>query len=344
MVVRFGNRYRSGTEVLCIVDKSGNILSMLEGLVMVDAMLIKQYTITGDNGNITIEQIVPDAAVPSLSYENTTIFPGNIVSTNYTVNEGKFVVSSRKTGAERSFNRTRMSKNEKIRFDEIVDFLNYKGEKCRQEEAIYLREAYPDSLGMWIVNSYFMNGVLYMEAKCSDKNLEKREGKAVFYHYNGNVMATGKFSDGKRYGIWRDYDRSGNLRAEVAMKNNMKEGSCTYYHANGSVFGKVNYVNDKEEGESRWYYESGQLSEIATYKEGGEIIRKINYDENGNIIKEAEKDRNAEYLDVKNITPSNLRCSEKKELYYFSSLFVKTAALIILNMFHQVNLCLIKKH
>ncbi len=111
VIVRFGDLYQSRTEVLCIVDKSGNILSTLEGLVMVNAMLIKQYSITGDNGNITIEQIVPDAAVPSLSFKDVTIFPGNIVSTSYTVNAGKFVVSSKKTSAERSFYQKRMSEN-----------------------------------------------------------------------------------------------------------------------------------------------------------------------------------------------------------------------------------------
>ncbi|MDD6210494.1 MAG: TonB family protein [Bacteroidales bacterium] len=181
--------------------------------------------------------------------------------------------------------------------DTITSYYNSKWEECPEERALYYRKAYPDpdSPGMWIVKDYHKNGQLQMTGQYSDKKLKKQQGKAIFYHYNGNVASEGQYLNNKKVGIWKYYFLKGPLRGEGNVVDDKREGIWTFYHQNGSVFGKENFKKDKAEGESKWYYESGKISEIAIYK-NGTVIDKTNFEEDGNILETAEEDSNASFI------------------------------------------------
>ena len=179
--------------------------------------------------------------------------------------------------------------------DKRTDYFNIEWKKCSKELAVYYRKVYQDSSKMWIVKDYYMNGVLQMEGKFSDRKLKTQQGTAVYYHFNGRISSTGQFLDNKKIGFWKDYFSNGNLTAEGNMLNGENDSVWTYYHLNGAIMGKKNFINGKAEGESKWYYESGSICEIAIY-EHDEIMSKINYDENGSVVESVEEDCDVEYL------------------------------------------------
>ena len=109
VIVSFGDVYNDRTDVLCLVDKNGNILSTLEGMVIVNSVKVKEYSITGADGIVYISQVVPSTSTPSLSFEGFPNFSGNAVIYTYYVTGGQFVKNSTNTGQEKTFTKSRMS-------------------------------------------------------------------------------------------------------------------------------------------------------------------------------------------------------------------------------------------
>ena len=179
--------------------------------------------------------------------------------------------------------------------DTITTYFNRNWKKCDKDFANFYRKAYPDSLGMWIVKDYHMNGQLQMFGKYSDKRLKKQQGTAIFYYYNGNVAQIGQYLDNKMIGYWKEYSTYGQISAEGKKTNDKNDSIWTYYDLDGRLFGTKNYIKGKADGVSTWYYESGRVCEVMTYK-NDKTVSKVNYDENGNIIKVVEKDCNVEFI------------------------------------------------
>ena len=107
VVVTFGDLYRNRTDVICIVNSAGTILSTLEGLVIVDGMTVKSYTIT-PSGQVHIYQVVPSSTTP-LRFQDVTSFPGNLTNTIHSISGSSFSSGTFVNSVPKTFTRSLLS-------------------------------------------------------------------------------------------------------------------------------------------------------------------------------------------------------------------------------------------
>ena len=79
----------------------------------------------------------------------------------------------------------------------------------------------------------------------------KAEFKQFFYE-DGKISSEGYFVDGQPEGVWKNYDRHGNLISHGARKNLKLFGLWTFYQ-NGKKVSEICYENDRKNGPSVYY-------------------------------------------------------------------------------------------
>lgn len=99
------------TDILCLVDKNGNILSTLEGMVAGKGMTVKQYRIT-ENGTIHISRVVPSSST-SLRFEDVTSFTGIVETVSYSIANNKFTGMAGSGTATKTFTKELLSDQSK---------------------------------------------------------------------------------------------------------------------------------------------------------------------------------------------------------------------------------------
>jgi hypothetical protein len=102
VVVTFGDLDNNRTDVLCLVNSSGTILRTIEGMVIVDGMLMKDYRLV--SGQVEIRQVVPSSST-SLLFDNVTSFTGNVVTTVYSIASSSFDQLRTSTSGAKTFTR-----------------------------------------------------------------------------------------------------------------------------------------------------------------------------------------------------------------------------------------------
>ncbi len=108
VVVSFGGATEWRTDVLCVVDKEGNVLSTLEGLVTVADITVKQYRITENGSTIYVSQVKPSSST-SLSFDNVTSFQGYVETVTYGIKDGKFFSITGSTSSTKTFTKELLS-------------------------------------------------------------------------------------------------------------------------------------------------------------------------------------------------------------------------------------------
>ena len=107
------------------------------------------------------------------------------------------------------------------------------------------------------------------------EDLVKREGliykKFTEVPFTGKVTKgkeQGNFKNGKRVGVWVEYNKDGRLWREVTYKNGKKVTWVQYkYHSNGQLRTKETYKDGKFDGPWVRYYDNGQLELKGTFKD-----------------------------------------------------------------------------
>ena len=108
VVVSFGGASDWRTDVLCTVDKEGNVLSTLEGMVRVMDITVKQYRIAENGSAIYISRVVPSSST-SLRFENISSFSGYIETVGYSIKDGKFSGVTSVTSQTKTFTKNLLS-------------------------------------------------------------------------------------------------------------------------------------------------------------------------------------------------------------------------------------------
>ena len=89
--------------------------------------------------------------------------------------------------------------------------------------------------------------------------------------------------DGKKNGIWEEYDEYDGSIQKGPYKNGLKQGYWEFYDENGQLYKKGLYKNDKKDGIWEKYDENGQLHKKVSYKNDGNLIETELY-ENGQLF------------------------------------------------------------
>ncbi len=90
---------------------------------------------------------------------------------------------------------------------------------------------------------------------------------------------------GLKQGPWKEYYKSGELRAEGSYKDGARIGKWKFHYRNGKLEQTGKYKEGgKPHGEWIWYYPNGQVLREEYYRRGLEDGEMIEYDSTGNII------------------------------------------------------------
>lgn len=92
---------------------------------------------------------------------------------------------------------------------------------------------------------------LFNWAVASDSVPEKGEYRQ-FFHDNGVVSSEGYFVNGQPEGVWKNYDRNGQLVSEGPRENLQLHGQWRFYQ-NGQLARTIRYAAGKKNGESVQY-------------------------------------------------------------------------------------------
>src|ERR1700722_2198371 len=69
------------------------------------------------------------------------------------------------------------------------------------------------------------------------------------------------YKAGKREGMARGYQNTGNLSTEIPYINGERNGMAKCYYADGKLFVEEPFFHDKEEGMHKVYYDNGEIEQ-----------------------------------------------------------------------------------
>ena len=160
----------------------------------------------------------------------------------------------------------------------------------------------------------YKNGELVLEDSNQILDVKKELGA------DGKVKSIGSFSNGKKQGIFREYDENGNiisssiykedikvaegfidgsgtyegnwkiyyptgeLRAEGDYEQGNREGVWKYYFITGELEQRGKYKKDKPTGEWVWYFKNKEIKRQEYYRKGREDGESVEYDIQGKTI------------------------------------------------------------
>ena len=100
------------------------------------------------------------------------------------------------------------------------------------------------------------------------------------YYPNGKVKREASFRDGKREGVWREFDEKGNvINSQTYQKgvlvgqgivdtDGKRRGYYKEFYPNSTLRAEGLFTDGKRSGEWKFYYQNGTIQEIGTYQEG----------------------------------------------------------------------------
>ena len=113
------------------------------------------------------------------------------------------------------------------------------------------------------------------------------------YYPNGKVKREASFRDGKREGVWREFDEEGNvINSQTYKKGGLmseglvgtdgkRRGEYKEFYPDSTLRAEGLFIDGLRSGEWKFYYHNGQLQEVGTYKEGDPDGVWIWYHDNG---------------------------------------------------------------
>lgn len=125
---------------------------------------------------------------------------------------------------------------------------------------------------------------------------DKPEGVHRKYDDDGNVVESKIYSDGivlfegvvdeegRRQGPWKEYYRSGELKAEGSYKDNLKIGTWKYYYIDGELEQIGGYRRGLADGLWTWYYPNGEVWREEEYLMGREDGLSVEYSDSGTVL------------------------------------------------------------
>jgi antitoxin component YwqK of YwqJK toxin-antitoxin module len=109
----------------------------------------------------------------------------------------------------------------------------------------------------------------------------KLQGKKEIFYLSGKVCSEENYKEGKRHGIFKEYDEQGNLIRKDEYDNGVIVGESLWFYPTGIIRERITY-KEGEVKERKIHWENGQLNKICnSFKLHGE---KLEWYDNGNIM------------------------------------------------------------
>ena len=151
----------------------------------------------------------------------------------------------------------------------------------------------PDMKPLIVQHEYYPNGRVKREASFRDG---KREGVWREFDEEGNVVNSQTYkkgalvsegvvgTDGKRRGDYKEFYSDSTLRAEGIFIDGLRSGEWKYYYHNGKVQEVGSYNEGEPDGLWVWYYDNGQKQIEEQFYKGQHNGPYKEYDAKGNVI------------------------------------------------------------
>jgi len=163
----------------------------------------------------------------------------------------------------------------------------------------------------------YKNGELVVDKSQNVKLEIKRD-----YHNNGRPKSSVNLIDGKKQGVYREYNRegkittakmfrndevyaeglvdesmlyqgpwkflysNGTIKSEGEFKDGKRIGLWKFYYETGKLEQTGNYIDNKPDGEWKWYFTSGKLLREETYQKGKEEGYMKEFSDSGAVVAE----------------------------------------------------------
>lgn len=118
-----------------------------------------------------------------------------------------------------------------------------------------------------------------------------REGKQTSaFLYEADVLTGIGMIDsiGRKQGPWKFLYNDGSTKSEGKFVDGLKDGPWIFYSSTGKIVQKGSYKEDNPVSDWKWYYPSGALLKEESYRKGRPDGHAIEYDSLGNIICEGD--------------------------------------------------------
>lgn len=171
----------------------------------------------------------------------------------------------------------------------------------------------------WHRSDYFLNErtILQMDGTYLDSSCKIPNGMFYYFHSNKKVQFFGKYSLGKKKGLWLSYHYNGVMSDSSFYEDGKVVGISKSWYPNGFGKDSVTVINgiqtivtwyddgivssagrnnneDKPIGKWQFFHHSGKLASLETY-DNGILKNKVYYDENGSLIDTTNRDKAAEF-------------------------------------------------
>lgn len=93
---------------------------------------------------------------------------------------------------------------------------------------------------------------------------------------------------GRKQGMWKWYYPDGTVRSQGAYKDGKRDGPWTFFFLGGKTEQQGSYKEDLATGAWKWYFPNGTVHRDELYRKGREDGHAIEYDTLGNIISEGD--------------------------------------------------------
>lgn len=127
------------------------------------------------------------------------------------------------------------------------------------------------------------NGVITGQGELDDQGTTS--GNWQYFNKQGQLIAKGKFIDGKREGNWEWYYNTGNLKETGQYSKGLSEGIFETYHKNGNKKNRINFSRGEVDGAYVSHSETGALQESRQYV-GGVMngMRRFFYEADSDLV------------------------------------------------------------
>ncbi len=137
-----------------------------------------------------------------------------------------------------------------------------------------------------IKKEYYNDGTLQSEVTMKNG---KKNGKAVYYHENGNKSMEIFYDDDKAEGISTIYYYKGTVKRTDNFKNNKLNGLSVNWDENlGYRFSEETYLDDVLNGPYKEFHPNGEIKVEGNYKNGQFEGKWLYFDERGVPVGEAD--------------------------------------------------------
>jgi len=148
-----------------------------------------------------------------------------------------------------------------------------------------------------IRKEYYEDGIIKIIGSYKDGSKQgvfreyDKKGEIINSYTYDNNTRTGEGivdKEGKKQGNWKLFYTSGELRSTGQYINGLKEGEWIFYFVNGQIEQRGNYLLDQAQGPWKWWYETGDILREERYRKGKEDGFMVEYDSEGNEINKGE--------------------------------------------------------